>query len=68
MDLKWPLLRILSRWEDGIVSMFEWVAAMLLLMGSAAIIRAVMLADLGDRSETRAGKAQPAGEDFRKAA
>jgi hypothetical protein len=48
--------------------MFEWVAAMLLLMGSAAIIRAVMVADLEDRSETTAGKAHPAGEDFRKAA
>jgi hypothetical protein len=48
--------------------MFEWVAAMLLLMGSAAIIRAVILADLEDRSETTAGKAQPAGEDYRKAA
>jgi hypothetical protein len=48
--------------------MIEWVAAMLLLMGSAAIIRAVMRADLGDRWETTAGKAQPAGEDFRKAA
>jgi hypothetical protein len=48
--------------------MFEWVAAMLLLMGSAAIIRAVMVADLGDRSETAAGEAQPAGEDVRRAA
>ena len=48
--------------------MFEWVAAVLLLTGSAAILRAVMLSDLGDRSEIPAGKAQPAGEDFRKAA
>ena len=48
--------------------MFEWVAAILLVMGSAAIIRAVMVADLGDRSEATGGKAQPAGEDFRKAA
>jgi hypothetical protein len=48
--------------------MFEWVAAMLLLMGSAAILRAVMVADLEDGSETTAGKAQPGGEDFRKAA
>jgi hypothetical protein len=48
--------------------MFEWVAAVLLLIGSAAIIRAVMLADLGDTSRTAAGKTQPAGEDFRKAA
>ena len=48
--------------------MFEWVAAILLLTGSAAIIRAVMLADLRDASETASGQAQPAGEDFRKAA
>ena len=48
--------------------MLEWVAATLLLMGSAAIIRAVMLADLGDRSEATARKVHPAGEDFRKAA
>jgi hypothetical protein len=50
------------------VSIFEWVAAVLLLMGSAAIIRAVMLADLEGHSETASAKAQPAGEDFRKAA
>ncbi len=48
--------------------MFEWVAAMLLLMGSAAILRAVMVADLADASETTTGKVQPGGEDFRKAA
>jgi len=48
--------------------MFEWVAAMLLLMGSAAILRAVMVADLADDAETTRGKAQPAGEDFRRAA
>ena len=48
--------------------MFEWVAAMLLLMGSAAILRAVMVADLADDAETTGGKAQRAGEDFRKAA
>ena len=50
------------------MSIFEWVAAILLLMGSAAIIRAVMQADLRDGSETAVGKAQPAREDFRKAA
>ena len=50
------------------MTMFEWVAAILLLMGSAAIIRAVMLADLEDGSDAAAAKAQPAGEDFRKAA
>ncbi len=50
------------------MSMFEWVAAMLLVMGSAAILRAVMVADLEDRSEATTRKAQPAGEDFRKAA
>ena len=48
--------------------MFEWVAAMLLLLGSSAILRAVMVADLADDSETTGGQAQPAGEDFRKAA
>lgn len=48
--------------------MFEWVAAMLLVMGSAAILRAVMVADLADRPETTARKAQSGGEDFRKAA
>ena len=68
VDLPGPLLRILSRLEDGTVSMFEWVAAMLLVMGSAAILRAVMVADLEDRSEATTRKAQPAGEDFRKAA
>jgi hypothetical protein len=50
------------------VSIFEWAAAVLLLLGSAAILRAVVHADLGDRSETMARSTQPAGEDFRKAA
>lgn len=50
------------------MSIFEWVAAVLLLVGSAAIIRAVMLADLEYGSDAAAVKAQPAREDFRKAA
>jgi len=48
--------------------MFEWVAAVLLLVGSAAIIRAVMAADRGAGSETTAREARSAAEDFRQAA
>jgi hypothetical protein len=59
--------------EDGTVTLLDvtlWktIAALLLLVGSALIIRALMLADLEDAPATVAPRQVPAAHDLRKAA
>jgi hypothetical protein len=54
--------------EDGTVTVIELVAAVLLFLASALIIRAVMLADVADASATARHKREPAPDDLRRAA
>jgi hypothetical protein len=55
--------------EDGTVTLFEVVAATLLLLGSVAILRAVMAADAAHPALPLSGEARPAtSEDLPRAA
>lgn len=50
------------------VTLWKTIAALLLLVGSALIIRALMLADLEDAPATVAPRQAPVAPDLRKAA
>jgi len=54
--------------EDGNVSVIEILAAVLLFLGSALIIRAAMVSDVGDSNAARRPKGQATPDDLRRAA
>jgi hypothetical protein len=56
------------RAEDGTVTFLETLAAALLLLGSFAIIRAVMLADSSEPPARAHPETRPTNGDLRKAA
>ena len=62
-----PLPYIFVR-EDGTVTVIELLAAALLFLGSALIIRAVMLADVADPTAASHHKHELAPDDLRRAA
>ena len=52
MDPDWRMGRLAFRPEDGTVTLLQYVAAALVTVGSALVLRAVWLADLdGQASE-----------------
>jgi len=54
--------------EDGTVTVIETLAAVLLFLASALIIRAVMLADAADPAGASRHKRDTAPDDLRRAA
>lgn len=56
MDPEWRMGRLAFRSEDGTVTLLQIVAAALVTVGSALVLRAVWLADL---ESTRADEGHP---------
>ena len=54
--------------EDGTVTVIEILAAALLFLGSALIIRAVMVSDLGDPTAASRHEGETTPDDLRRAA